>query len=85
MNKTALIASVALVAGVVAIPVIRYNSLINQVADRFPMIDRKIIRKAYSTFMKNAADKKYGDMANFTDQKMDELFLEIVQKLTASK
>lgn len=85
MNKTALTAAAALVVGVAILPIIRYNGLVNEVAARFPHLDRKVVAKAYATFMKNAAAGMYKDMDDFDDSQMDALFLGIVQKQTASQ
>lgn len=85
MNKTTTLTAATVLVGAAAISFARYRSLINDLTGRFPDLDRKVIRKAYSEFLKNAKDNAYGPMADFTDEKMDRIFLDIVQKQTASK
>jgi len=81
MKKTAITATVIL-AGVTLIAVNRWQTYINDLSNRFPNLDRKVIRKAYKQFLKNAADDKYGPMSDFSDEKMDALFMEIVREQT---
>lgn len=83
MNKSTLIAS-ALAAGVTLVATVKWQSYINDLAGRFPLLSRKAIRKAYREFLKNSANGVYGDMTDFNDEKMDRIFLHIVQNQTAS-
>lgn len=80
MNKNALIASAALVAGVAIVVVTKLNSYHKDLYARFPDLDRKVVRKAYRQFMKNATNDVYGDMSNFSEELMDSHFLAIVQE-----
>lgn len=79
MNKTTLTAS-ALVIGVAIVATYKWQTYLNDLAGRFPDLDRKVIRKAYRQFLKNAANDVYGPMQDFSDEKMDALFLAIVQE-----
>jgi hypothetical protein len=81
MNKTTLIASVA-VAGVAIRVAYKLSTemLVLQVAERFPDIDVNVVRTAYRQFLKNARAGKYGPMDDLNDYQMDQLFLAIVNE-----
>jgi hypothetical protein len=86
MNKTTLTAVAAFAVTGVALVTYKYHQIhFKIILDRFPNLDPKVVKEAYKEFMKNAAVNKYGDMSNFSDEKMDRLFLDIVRKQTASK
>lgn len=57
----------------------RYVQLVQ---DRFPGTDPKIARKAYLNMLRNAFGGEYSDDQLDGDDRMDEIFLSEVQKLT---
>lgn len=78
--KTAL--AVGVVAGVAK--VVHYaNSLNQDIYSRFPHLDRKVLRKAYSRYLANAIRGEYShlDLDNYTDEQMDELFLNVYYEI----
>lgn len=92
MDKTQkTLAATALVTGVATIAAIAYQrqQYLNDLAGRFPslyrIIGKKGMWKAYKQFLKNSAADKYGDMSNFSNEKMDRLFLDIVREQLDSK
>lgn len=83
MNKP-VIAGIVVGVGVTVAAIAHWERYITDIQGRFPNLDRKVIRKAYRTFMKNATQGKYGPMENFSNEKMDQIFLDIVREQTAS-
>ena len=56
----------------------------HQLYERFPELDRKIIRKAYRNMWVNALLQKYPEEVMDDDEKMDEVFLNEYNKLRFS-
>ena len=56
----------------------------HQLYERFPELDRKIIRKAYRNMWVNALLQKYQEEVMDDDEKMDEVFLNEYNKLRFS-
>jgi hypothetical protein len=81
-----LVASALVVAGVTTAAYLNGMRVLHQdLYKRFPDLDHKVIRKAYKQFLKNAANQTYGDMDDFSDDKMDQLFLDIVREMTSTQ
>jgi hypothetical protein len=78
--KTKIAIALAAVSVVTIISVRTRNSYINDLAERFPTIDKKILGKAYRNFMVDALTGRYGDdIDDATDEQMDALFLKYVE------
>ena len=56
----------------------------HQLYERFPELDRKIIRKAYRNMWVNILLQKYPEEVMDDDEKMDEVFLNEYNKLRFS-
>lgn len=81
-NNQKTVSSIALMGAVFAVASVVgwWTSLQKDLYGRFPNHDRKVIRKAYRSFLKNSAAGLYGDIDPLTDEEMDALFmLEIVR------
>ncbi len=83
MNKLIIAGTIAAIGAFCTVAY--YKTLSNDLADRFPEIDPTIRRKAYAKFMSNALNQRYGDMDDFDDETMDQLFLEQVRIVTADQ
>lgn len=57
------------------------RSLHKDLYDRFPTLDKKVVRKAYWTFYRKALTNHYGDISDATDAQMDQYFLQEVAAL----
>ena len=77
MNKTTLIASVAVI-GAAYVAYVRIHA--NIIVKRFPDLDPKIVRKAHSIMMKRAYAGAYADLVD-SDETMDAIFRAVVQEL----
>lgn len=81
MDKTQKTAATAAVVGLAVVVVTRkWQSLYRDLEGRFPNTDKKLLRKAFNKFMLNSVAGKYNDrdLDNYTDEQMDELFLDIM-------
>lgn len=63
---------------------VRFTVWHHQLYERFPELDRKIIRKAYRNMWVNALLQKYQEEVMDDDEKMDEVFLNEYNKLRFS-
>ena len=63
---------------------VRFTVWHHQLYERFPELDRKIIRKAYRNMWVNALLQKYPEEMLDDDEKADEVFLNEYNKLRFS-
>lgn len=75
MTKTQ-IAVVAIAAITVAGGIYAHRENAKLVCERFPDLDPKAAKKAYSKMMRKAYTGVYGDIARYDDRDMDNLFLQ---------
>lgn len=82
-NNQKMIAATAIAIGALSVfSVIQLNTYVKQLQERFPEIDKKIVRKAYRNMLIAAFAQEYGDLDGLDVQLMEKLFLDEVQKLT---
>lgn len=83
MNTVKIAATVIATAAVTAGVVHFDRMMVQDVAERFPMFDKKLMKKAYRKYLLNSLTGKYAhlDLDNYTDEQMDELFLDVVFKI----
>lgn len=83
MTKTKIILS-AVVVGVtiLAARIAVFEVPVVSLIERFPQIDRKIVRKAYREVLTDAFTGKYNGINTDNDAEWDKLFLAKVKKLT---
>jgi hypothetical protein len=90
MNKTKIILS-AIALATVVIPSMYYVSFVGSTEElikRFPDVDPQIVYKAHKKIFWETLQGKYNDIEDDADGssgEYDRIFLEKVQKLTASK
>ena len=54
---------------------VKFELYIRDIEERFPHLDKSKIRKAYLQFMKRSLSGQLGDIQDYTDEQMDQLFL----------
>ena len=84
MNNTQKIAIPVLVAGTAIAAVMTTRSYNNDLYNRFPEYDRKIVRKAYRRLMLKSLSGKLDQAMLTSDDGMDMLFIAEVENLTES-
>lgn len=81
MNKTKLIAATVLCGAAFVAYHLKHRNII---VHRFPDLDPKVVRAAYSTMMKRALKGDYADVDG-SEETMDRIFRNIVQEQTTSE
>lgn len=86
MTKTTKIASALAVVSAVTV-VAKFESYVTMLQERFPDLDasRMTLRRAYLRELRNSGNGVYGDIQDYTDEQMDELFLAEVEKIQNKK
>ena len=59
----------------IAAGLVQWELLIRDIERRFPHLDPNKLRKAYFQFMKHSLTGQLGDIDDYTDEQMDQLFL----------
>lgn len=81
MHNALKIAAIAAPLAVVAYAALSKNATMEHLYNQYPDIDHKVAKKAYGRVMSMALRGKL-DIANYSTEQMDQLFLQEVAKIT---